>query len=232
MGDDAVWVVAFASLFVAVHLAPDLRPARWALPGIAREWRKGAGVQTPSEGDPSFDVIDREFRLRRTSALAALVVLVACLPWLADLGWARRPIGVLLPFAIVLVAQLATRVVLAGGEALRERADVVLPVVPPVERPGTYLTWEGRPRPFPRVLTSTGMPDHRVLDTLAAEMGVAPRSCVVIEDSRSGVEAARAAGMRSLGFCGGLTPAEWLEGPDTVVFDDMAALADLLDASR
>ena len=25
MGDDAVWVVAFASLFVAVHLAPDLR---------------------------------------------------------------------------------------------------------------------------------------------------------------------------------------------------------------
>lgn len=123
MGDDAVWVVAFASLFVAVHLAPDLRPAKWALPGIAREWRKGAGVQTPSEGDPSFDVIDREFRLRRTSALAALVVLVACLPWLADLGWARRPIGVLLPFAIVLVAQLATRVVLAGGEALRERAD-------------------------------------------------------------------------------------------------------------
>ena len=131
MGDDAVWVVAFASLFVAVHLAPDLRPARWALPGIAREWRKGAGVQTPSEGDPSFDVIDREFRLRRTSALAALVVLVACLPWLADLGWARRPIGVLLPFAIVLVAPLVGPVawfVFGRPDGHRE--------IPPQQRPG------------------------------------------------------------------------------------------------
>lgn len=51
-------------------------------------------------------------------------------------------------------------------------ADVVLPVAPPVERPGTFVTWEGRPRPFPQALTSTAMPDHRVLDALADEMGV------------------------------------------------------------
>lgn len=63
----------------------------------------------------------------------------------------------------------------------------------------------------------------------ARNMGVDPDRCVVVEDSRSGVEAARAAGMRSLGFAGGLTPPDWLEGPDTVVFDDMATLTSLLD---
>lgn len=51
-------------------------------------------------------------------------------------------------------------------------ADVVLPVAPPVERPGTFVSWEGRPRPFPQALTSTAMPDHRVLDAVADELGV------------------------------------------------------------
>jgi NADH-quinone oxidoreductase subunit G len=53
-----------------------------------------------------------------------------------------------------------------------ELADVVLPVAPPVERPGTFVSWEGRVRPFPQALTSTAMPDHRVLDALADELGV------------------------------------------------------------
>ncbi|RMI01697.1 molybdopterin dinucleotide binding domain-containing protein, partial [Cellulomonas triticagri] len=51
-------------------------------------------------------------------------------------------------------------------------ADVVLPVAPPVERPGTFVSWEGRVRPFPQALTSTAMADHRVLDALADTMGV------------------------------------------------------------
>jgi NADH-quinone oxidoreductase subunit G len=50
-------------------------------------------------------------------------------------------------------------------------ADVVLPVAPPVEKPGTFVTWEGRPRPFSQVLTTTAMSDHRVLDLLAGELG-------------------------------------------------------------
>ena len=50
----------------------------------------------------------------------------------------------------------------------------------------------------------------------------------VVEDSRYGVEAARAAGMRAFGFAGGLTPAAWLEGPGTVVFSDMRELPALL----
>lgn len=62
----------------------------------------------------------------------------------------------------------------------------------------------------------------------AASMGVDPGECVVVEDSRYGVEAARAAGMRSVGFAGGLTPGEWLEGPGTVVIEDMAQLPDAL----
>jgi beta-phosphoglucomutase-like phosphatase (HAD superfamily) len=54
-------------------------------------------------------------------------------------------------------------------------------------------------------------------------MGVEPSSCVVVEDSRYGVAAALAAGMRSVGFSGGLTKASDLADAD-VVIDDMRAL--------
>jgi HAD superfamily hydrolase (TIGR01509 family) len=66
----------------------------------------------------------------------------------------------------------------------------------------------------------------------AARMEVAPAECVVIEDSRYGVEAARAAGMRALGYAGGLTPRAWLEGPGTIVFDDMRELPRLLASAE
>jgi NADH-quinone oxidoreductase subunit G len=53
------------------------------------------------------------------------------------------------------------------------RADVVLPVAPVVERAGSFLDWEGRARPFDAVLPETGlMPDLRVLDRLAEVLGV------------------------------------------------------------
>jgi NADH-quinone oxidoreductase subunit G len=52
-----------------------------------------------------------------------------------------------------------------------ERADVVLPVAPPVEKVGTYVNWEGRARPFPAVLADTGaLTDASVLDALASEL--------------------------------------------------------------
>jgi beta-phosphoglucomutase-like phosphatase (HAD superfamily) len=63
-------------------------------------------------------------------------------------------------------------------------------------------------------------------------MGVEPRACAVVEDSAYGVRAARAAGMRAFGYCGGLTPASRLAGPGTVVFDDMRDLPGLLSAVR
>ncbi|MGW6198457.1 NADH-quinone oxidoreductase subunit G [Kribbella sp. NPDC055110] len=53
-----------------------------------------------------------------------------------------------------------------------EYADVVFPVVPPVEKSGTFVNWEGRERPFPVVLkVPTAMPDVRALAALAQEMG-------------------------------------------------------------
>ncbi len=52
-------------------------------------------------------------------------------------------------------------------------ADVVLPVAAAAEKAGAYLDWEGRVRPFDKALKLVGgMDDARVLDTLAAEMGV------------------------------------------------------------
>ncbi|GGK21095.1 NADH-quinone oxidoreductase [Pilimelia terevasa] len=56
--------------------------------------------------------------------------------------------------------------------AVARRADVVLPVAPVVEKPGTFLNWEGRLRPFTQVLQSSAMPDARVLDAVAAQLGV------------------------------------------------------------
>jgi HAD superfamily hydrolase (TIGR01509 family) len=64
----------------------------------------------------------------------------------------------------------------------------------------------------------------------ARQMGADPRHCVVVEDSHWGVEAARAAGMRAFGYAGGLTRAERLEGPGTIVFADMRELPELLGA--
>ncbi|HEU4911282.1 MAG TPA: NADH-quinone oxidoreductase subunit G [Actinomycetes bacterium] len=56
--------------------------------------------------------------------------------------------------------------------AVTERADVVLPVAAVVEKSGTFVDWEGRHRPFDEVLRGTNaMPDVRVLDVLAHEMG-------------------------------------------------------------
>jgi HAD superfamily hydrolase (TIGR01509 family) len=64
---------------------------------------------------------------------------------------------------------------------------------------------------------------------LAAEaLGVAPERCAVVEDSRHGVEAGRAAGMRVFAFGGGVTAPAALAGPATTVFLDMAELPRLI----
>jgi NADH-quinone oxidoreductase subunit G len=56
--------------------------------------------------------------------------------------------------------------------AVSRRADVVLPVAPMVAKAGSFLTWEGRLRPFEAVLPTDAMSDGRVLDTLASQLGV------------------------------------------------------------
>lgn len=62
----------------------------------------------------------------------------------------------------------------------------------------------------------------------ADQMGVDPARCIVVEDSRFGVQAARAAGMRVLGYSGGITPAAWLMQEGATVFADMRELPKLL----
>ena len=51
-------------------------------------------------------------------------------------------------------------------------ADVVFPVAPVTDKAGTFVTWEGRPRPFEVVLGKpASLPDLRVLAGIAEELG-------------------------------------------------------------
>ena len=57
--------------------------------------------------------------------------------------------------------------------AVTDRANVVFPVAPVVEKAGTFVNWEGRRRPFEPSLRNTGaFADMRVLHMIADEMGV------------------------------------------------------------
>lgn len=95
-------------------------------------------------------------------------------------------------------------------------------------RTGLYERFAGRIHSATEV--SRGKPAPDLFLHAARRMGVDPAACAVVEDSRPGVQAARAAGMRAFGYAGGLTPAGRLEGPGTVVFDDMRRLPALLTA--
>jgi HAD superfamily hydrolase (TIGR01509 family) len=73
-----------------------------------------------------------------------------------------------------------------------------------------------------------GKPAPDLFLRAAAEMGAEADRCAVIEDSRPGVAAARAAGMWAFGYAGSVTPASALSGEATTVFDGMRALPGLL----
>jgi HAD superfamily hydrolase (TIGR01509 family) len=87
-----------------------------------------------------------------------------------------------------------------------------------------------------RIFSSTevanGKPAPDLFLYAAREMNAAPERCVVVEDSKYGVRAARAAGMRVLGFAGGLTPAEWLHAEGATVFTSMSELPALIHGRR
>jgi len=93
-------------------------------------------------------------------------------------------------------------------------------------RTGLYERFEGRI--FSATEVANGKPEPDLFLHAAFQLGVQPAACAVIEDSQYGVQAARAAGMRSFGYAGGVTPAAWLEGPGTTVFHDMRELPALL----
>ncbi len=78
--------------------------------------------------------------------------------------------------------------------AVTDRADVVFPVAPAVEKSGSYLDWEGRVRPFEATLSPVGtvgmLTDARVLDWVAeamhAPLGTATTAAVQTEIQRLG----------------------------------------------
>ena len=77
--------------------------------------------------------------------------------------------------------------------------------------------------PIPRVMVtaesiSRGKPDPEAYLKGAAELGVAPADCLVVEDAPAGAAAARAAGMRLLGLAT-THGAEELEPADLIVPD-------------
>ncbi|MFE5535543.1 HAD family hydrolase [Streptomyces sp. NPDC056492] len=95
-------------------------------------------------------------------------------------------------------------------------------------RTGLYGHFEGRIHSASEVPRGKPAPDLFLY--AARKMGFDPQVCAVVEDSGPGVRAARAAGMRAFGYSGGPTPAGQLEGPGTIVFDDMRKLPELLAA--
>ncbi len=58
------------------------------------------------------------------------------------------------------------------ASAVTALADVVFPVAPVAEKPGSFTDWEGRVRPFDAALPTNAASDLRVLATLAEELGV------------------------------------------------------------
>jgi NADH-quinone oxidoreductase subunit G len=99
-------------------------------------------------------------------------------------------------------------------------ADVVLPVAAVVEKAGTFVTWEGRPRPFEAVFASTNaLPDLRVLAGIAQELAAlgqgAPLGFRTVAEVR--------AEMEQMGPWDGRRPA--ISGPDAVPATRAAATA-------
>jgi HAD superfamily hydrolase (TIGR01509 family) len=82
-------------------------------------------------------------------------------------------------------------------------------------------------RVFSATQVEGGKPAPDLFLYAAMAMGTAPGDCVVVEDAAIGIAAARAAGMRALGFAA-RTDAEALAGDGAETFDSMEALPTLL----
>ncbi|MGO9558060.1 MAG: HAD family hydrolase [Acidimicrobiales bacterium] len=91
---------------------------------------------------------------------------------------------------------------------------------------GLWDRFEGRI--FSATEVSRGKPAPDLFLHAASRIGVEPSRCAVVEDSPAGVQAALAAGMRTIAYAGGLVPLERLALPGVTVISDMRELAPLL----
>jgi HAD superfamily hydrolase (TIGR01509 family) len=87
-------------------------------------------------------------------------------------------------------------------------------------------------RIFSAVQVANGKPAPDLFLFAADHMGVAPAQSVVVEDSRFGVQAARAAGMHAFAFASELVDPETLRGPGTTLFSDMSELPNHIRSHR
>lgn len=97
---------------------------------------------------------------------------------------------------------------------------------------GLFERFDGRIFSSTDPTVARGKPAPDLFLHAAAQMGVDPSACAVIEDSPYGVEAALAAGMMPFGFAGSVIPAERLVGAGVTVFAHMNELPHLLGLSR
>ena len=72
-------------------------------------------------------------------------------------------------------------------------------------------------RIFSATEVARGKPEPDLFLYAAQQIGPPPNRCVVVEDSRYGVAGAKAAGMRAIGFAGGITPVTHLVAADIVI---------------
>jgi HAD superfamily hydrolase (TIGR01509 family) len=95
---------------------------------------------------------------------------------------------------------------------------------------GLLDRFEGRL--FSATEVSRGKPAPDLFLHAAKAMGWEPSSCVVVEDSPYGVDAALAAGMWAIAYAGGVTPAQRLVRPRVTLITDMRDLPTAIAALR
>lgn len=125
---------------------------------LAGAWRLEAGVLDSRPGRDTAGIL----AAAATGGLGALLVAGVDPGDLAEVRAAEQALDAV-PFLVSLELR---------HSGVTRRADVVLPVAPAVEKSGTFLTWEGRLRPFETVLSTGAMTDARILDALASQLGV------------------------------------------------------------
>ena len=130
-----------------------------------------------------------------------------------------RPVDGVVEVLDILEAAGVTTCVASGGthEKMRFTLDLT----------GLYDRFEGRIYSSADVARGKPAPDI-FLHAMSSAPGAAAEQCAVVEDSPFGLTAGLAAGMSVFGYAGGVTPAESLRLPGTVVFDQMADLPPLL----
>ncbi len=125
---------------------------------VGTAWASGSLPGTPGRDTAAI------LAAAATGELDALVVGGVELDDLADPALAREALD-----EVGFLVSLELR-----SSSVTERADVVLPVAPVAEKAGTFLDWEGRPRPFGVALPdSAAMSDARVLASVADAMDLA-----------------------------------------------------------